>query len=152
MRDNLAYIFDGKQFVSVNKNEVISEIIDNHAGEIELLFDNNKEKLKDRISKRVEAFLELLNSSDEYIDAANKTHPNYSPERAYTPQGGYKAYKIGDIKRLIYDQSDAKKFAELKKTPLNCLEPEDSEEDDNEPKPQTKLSTKDKNKHKELVV
>lgn len=137
MRDNLAYIFDGKQFVSVNKNEVISELIDNHAGEIELLFDNNKEKLKDRISKRVEAFLELLNSSDEYVDAAKKTHPNY------------KAYKIGDIKRLIYDQSDAKKLAELKKTQLNCMELEDDEESELEPKPKPSIKI---NKQKELDV
>jgi hypothetical protein len=139
MRDNLAYIFDGKQFVSVNKNEVISELIDNHAGEIELLFDTNKEKLKDRISKRIEAFLELLNSSDEYVDAANKTHLNY------------KAYKIGDIKRLIYDQSDSKKLAELKKIPLNCIEPENDDDNDDESEPKLK-TVKANYKQKEIDV
>lgn len=93
--------------------------------------------------------LELLNSSDEYVDASKKTHPNYSPKRAYTPQGGYKAYKIGDIKRLIYDQSDAKKLAELKKIHLNCIEPEN--EDEFEPEPKLK-TVKANGKQKEIDV
>lgn len=116
MRDNLAYIYDGKKFISVDKNEVITTLINNHAEEIELLFDDNKNKLKDKISKRVEAFLELINNDDEYVDQNNKTHENY------------KAYKIGDIKRLLYDHSDIKKFTELRKQLLNssskCLNKE----------------------------
>jgi hypothetical protein len=67
------------------------------------MVDNNKNKLNGKIAKRVEAFLDLLNDDDEYQDVYNKTYDNY------------KAYKIGDIKRLIYDNSDPKKLAEFKK-------------------------------------
>lgn len=107
MRDNLAYIFDGSKFISVNKNDVISRLISNHTDEIGTIFDDNKTKLKTVISKRLEAFLDLLNNDEEYVDSLNKKHENYQ------------AYKIEDIKRLIYDHSDRKKLLEFKKLPLN---------------------------------
>ena len=106
MRDNLAYIFDGSKFISVNKNDMISKLISTHSDELVTTFDDYKNKLNKKTAKHVEGFLDLLNDCDEYIDVNNKTHENY------------KAYKIGDIKQLIYNNSDAKKLAELKKIPL----------------------------------
>jgi rubrerythrin len=103
MKDNLAYIFDGNKFISVKKNDIIADMIENYAYEIELSFDNNKNKLRDTISKRIERFLKLINNDDKYTDVHNKTYPNF------------KAYKIGDIKRLIYNYSDQKKLTELNK-------------------------------------
>ncbi len=119
MRDDLAYIFDGFKFISVKKNDLIADLIDNYANEIELSFDNNKDKLKDKISLRVEAFLDLINSDDKYIDNNKKAYSNF------------KAYKIGDIKRLIYDHSDPKKLVELNKQSLNCKEIDESKSETN---------------------
>ena len=106
MRDNVAYIFNGKQFIKINKNEAISKLISNHTDEISYVYDDNKDKLKSKIAKRVDAFLDLLNNDDEYVDVYNKKYDSY------------KAYKMEDIKRLIHDNSDAKKLAELKKIQL----------------------------------
>ena len=108
MKDDLAYVFDGNKFISVKKNDVVANMIENYANEIELSFDNNKNKLKDNVSKRVKAFLDLINNDDKYVDVHNKSYSNF------------KAYKIGDIKRLIYDHSDPKKLAELNKLSLSC--------------------------------
>ncbi len=113
MRDKLAYIFDGKKFISVNKNDVIKNLINNHADEIETLFDNYKDKLTEFKSTRVQAFIDLINDDDEYKDENNKTYENY------------KAYKIDDIKRLIYNNSDNKKFTELRKSSINTKEEQD---------------------------
>jgi hypothetical protein len=46
--------------------------------------------------------LELINSNTEYIDQHNTAKPQYT---------NFKTYKVGDVKRLIYDKSDPKKFA-----------------------------------------
>lgn len=106
MRDNLAYIFDGSKFISVNKNEVISKLISTHSDELSVAYDDYKNKLNTKTARHVEGFLDLINDVDEYVDINNKTHESY------------KAYKIADIKRLIYDNSDGKKLAELKKSSL----------------------------------
>jgi hypothetical protein len=106
MKDDLAYIFDGNKFVSVKKNDIIADMIENYAYEIELSFDNNKNKLGDSVSKRIKKFLELINNDNKYIDVHKKTYSNF------------RAYKIGDIKRIIYDHSDQKKLVELNKLTL----------------------------------
>ena len=46
---------------------------------------------------------------------------NVSQNKTYD---NYRAYKIGDIKRLIYDNSDSKKLAELKKMVMTENTPE----------------------------
>ena len=103
MKDDLAYIFDGNKFISVKKNDIIADMIENYAYEIELSFDNNKNKLRDTVSKRIERFLKLINNDDKYTDVHNKTYDNF------------KAYKISDIKRLIYNYSNQKKLSKLNK-------------------------------------
>ena len=46
-------------------------------------------------ASRLEAFIELINNDDnKFIDDDNKSHKNY------------KNFKIQDIKRLIYDNSN----------------------------------------------
>lgn len=115
MRDNLAYIFDGTKFIAVDKNDVIGKLISNHSDELVEVFEDYKSKLNKKIARHVEGFLKLLNDGDEYVDVNNKTHESYQ------------AYKISDIKRLIYDNSDAKKLAELKKIPLFNMTDNDNE-------------------------
>ena len=102
MKDNLAYIFDGKQFISVKKNEIIDEIIENHKEEIELSIDEYKDKMREFVVRRLQAFLDLMNDEKKYIDGYNTTYQNY------------KAYKMGDIKRFIYNKTDKKIVESLK--------------------------------------
>jgi hypothetical protein len=100
MKDDLAYIFNGKQFISVRKNEMIHELIDIHTKEINLSLEKNKNKLNEKYVLRLEKFLDMLNDDDtQFTDNDN--------ERIYP---SYKAYKTNSLKLLIYNESDKKKL------------------------------------------
>lgn len=120
MRDNNAYVFNGTNFITVSKDEVINDLINNYSEEIELSFDTYKNKLSEHTVKRLEVFLEQLNSDDKFVDSSNKAYSNY------------KLYKVANIKRLIYDNSDAKKFLLLNKMELEEKELKNTEESDSE--------------------
>ena len=120
MRDNNAYVFNGTSFITVSKDEVINDLINNYSEEIELSFDTYKNKLSEHTVKRLEVFLEQLNSEDKFIDTSNKSYSNY------------KLYKVANIKRLIYDNSDAKKLLSLNKIDLEEKNIENSEDFDSE--------------------
>jgi len=100
MKDDLAYIFNGKQFISVRKNEMIHELIDIHTKEINLSLEKNKNNLNEKYVIRLEKFLDMLNDNDtQFTDNNNQsTYPSY------------KAYKINSLKLLIYNESDKKKL------------------------------------------
>jgi hypothetical protein len=119
MKDDLAYVFDGKQFISVRKNEMLSELIETHIKEINLSLEKNKNKLNEKYVNRLEKFLDMLNDDDtKFTDQYN--------QRIYP---SYKAYKLNSIKLLIYNGSDKKKL-----DTLNTMELEekihDAENDD----------------------
>jgi hypothetical protein len=100
MKDDLAYVFDGKQFISVRKNEMLTELIDTHVKEINFSLEKNKNKLNEKYVTRLEKFLDMLNDDDtKFTDQDN--------HRIYP---SYKAYKINSIKLLIYNESDKKKL------------------------------------------
>ena len=99
LKDDLAYVYDGTKFTTTTKTDTIYDMITNYTEQIELSFDDNKDKLNEYKIKCVENYLELINSNTEYIDQHNKKYTNF------------KTYKVGDVKRLIYDKSDPKKFA-----------------------------------------
>ena len=103
MKDDLAYVFNGKQFISVRKNEMLTELIDNHVKEINFSLEKNKNKLNERYVIRLEKFLDMLNDNNtKFTDQDNK--------RIYP---SYKAYKLNSIKLLIYNKSDKKKLDTL---------------------------------------
>ena len=103
MKDDLGYVFNGKQFISIRKNEMINELIDVHTKEINLSLEKNKNKLNEKYVTRLEKFLDMLNDDDtNFIDNDNK--------RTYS---SYKAYKINSLKLLIYNNSDKKKLETL---------------------------------------
>jgi hypothetical protein len=112
MRDDLAYVFNGKEFVAVKKNTMLNEI--------NLSLEKYKKKLAPSVIEILEKFLDKLN--DQYtkkIDYdTDKTYPNY------------KAYKIDHIKLLIYNESDKYKLELLKTMQLEekTYEELDSEE------------------------
>ena len=100
MKDDLAYIFNGKQFISVRKNEMIYELIDIHTKEINLSLEKNKNKLNEKYVIRLEKFLDMLNDDEtQFTDNDN--------QRIYP---SYKAYKTNSLKLLIYNESDKKKL------------------------------------------
>jgi hypothetical protein len=107
MKDDIAYIFDGEKFISVKKNQVIEDLIDNHKEQIEDSFDLHKNKLRDFTCKRLQSFLDAINNEEEYYtDKYKKSYQNY------------KAYKMSDIKLLLYNCCDSKKFDLLKSIEL----------------------------------
>lgn len=106
MKDDLIYVFDGKNFSACKKDDVVSELIDFYADEIETSVDKNKDKLSEFKLRRLNAFSELINSDAKYKDIYNKIHSSY------------RVYKYGDIKRLIYNNSDSKKLNQLNKMEL----------------------------------
>ncbi len=100
MKDDLAYIFNGKQFISVKKNEMIHELIDIHTKEINLSLEKIKNKLNEKYVIRLEKFLDMLNDDDTQFTDNNN-------QRTYQ---SYKANKINSLKLLIYNESDKKKL------------------------------------------
>ena len=106
MKDDLIYVFDGKNFSACKKDDVVSDLIDFYADEIKTSVDKHKDKLSEFKLKRLNAFSELINSDTKYKDSYNKIHPSY------------RVYKHGDIKRLIYNNSDSKKLNQLNKMEL----------------------------------
>jgi hypothetical protein len=100
MKDDIAYVFNGKQFISVRKNEMLNELIDVHVNEINLSLEKNKNKINEYYVNKIEEFLNKLNDdSTKFTD--------YNNNRTYN---NYKAYKINSIKLLIYNESDKKKL------------------------------------------
>ena len=108
LKDDIAYIFNGKQFISIRKNEMLNDLIDIHVNEINLSLEKNKNKLNEKYVIRLEKFLDMLNDDDtKFTDQDN--------QRIYT---SYKAYKMNSIKLFIYNESDKKKLEILNKIEL----------------------------------
>ena len=122
MRDDIGYIFNGTEFISVKKNEMINELIDSHIKEINLSLEKHKNNLNQKYVSRLEKFLDMLNDDDTKFTDQNN-HRTYS---------SYKAYKMNSIKLLIYNSSDKKKLDELNNIDLQekiyTNEDEDTEE------------------------
>ena len=108
MKDDIAYIFNGKQFISIRKNEMLNDLIDTHVNELNLSLEKNKNKLNNKYVTKLEKFLDMLNDDDtKFTDQDN--------QRIYP---SYKVYKMNTIKLLIYNESDKKKLELLNKINL----------------------------------
>jgi hypothetical protein len=121
MRDDLAYIFNGKEFIAVKKNSMLNELVDIHINEINLSLEKHRKKLDERVIDTLEKFLNKLN--DEYTKMTD-----YNTDKTYT---NYKAYKIDSIKLMIYNESDKNKLELLRSMQLEektYEEPESDEE------------------------
>ena len=68
--------------------------------------DQYKLKLHPNTIRRLEKFIDQLNSNEKYIDTNNKSYSNY------------RIFKINTLKRLIYNNSDPKLLNQLKKINL----------------------------------
>ena len=107
-KDRLAYIFNGKAFITVKKHIMMNDLIDTHIHEINLTYEKMKGKLNPTHADRIEKFLKKLNDTDtKYTDPDNNhVYPNY------------KAYKMDGIELAIYNESDKKKLEMLKNIKL----------------------------------
>ncbi len=102
LRDNIAYIFDGKEFIATNRTATLVDLVDNHTNEINLSLDNHRAKLDEYTITKIEEMLNKLESNDKFIDVNNnKTY------------GNYKVYKLNNITTDIYNLSDRKKLEVL---------------------------------------
>jgi len=71
MKDDIAYVFDGKQFISVRKNEMLNELIDSHVNEINLSLEKNKNKINEYYVNKIEEFLNKLNDDNTKFTAVS---------------------------------------------------------------------------------
>jgi len=112
MKDDIAYVFNGEKFISVRKNDMLTQLIDMHIDEINISFEKNKGKIREKYVDKLEKFISNLNNSyTKFVDESNqRTYPNY------------KAYKVNAIKLLIYNESDAKKLSELSEGSIKLIE------------------------------
>ncbi len=119
LRDNIAYIFDGNEFIASDKTDTIIDLIDNHANEINLTLDNHRANLNEYTITKIEDMLQKLESEDKFVDENN--NKSYST---------YKVYKMNVVKKDIYNLSDRKKLELLQNMKLyEQLEENDSEND-----------------------
>jgi len=100
MRDNLAYIFNGKNFEAKTKDNVLTNLLNNHISNIES-FIEEKEIEESSKNRHLFKFIREINGND-----INKDVPNY------------KNFIINQIKQFIYNNSDKNLFKKLNKIKL----------------------------------
>ena len=96
LKDQYAYIFDGKKFIAGLKSDILGELIDNHVGNIEYSFDEYKDKLPDKTIEVLDKFIDKMNDDEsEFKDKEHKIkYPNF------------KQFKVNIIKLMIYNESE----------------------------------------------
>ena len=100
MKDNLAYIFNGDKFEAQSKDFVLSDLLNNHLGNIESFIEDNEieETFKNR---HLFKCIREINGEDINADVQN-----------------YKKYKLDKIKQFIYNNSDKSLLKNLNKLEL----------------------------------
>lgn len=95
LKDMYAFIFDGSKFITVNKDDVLKELINNHFDNIECLLEEYRDKLVPYTVLVLEKFIKMMNDDDiKFMDQEHKKL--------------YHDYKISDLKLLIYNSKDKK--------------------------------------------
>jgi hypothetical protein len=94
LRDNIAHVYNGNKFQAVGKHSILNELINNHLENIELSFENYREKLPAKTCEILDKFIEKIQNENKIMidEDNNKTFKNY------------KEFKINEIKLMIYNQ------------------------------------------------
>ena len=75
LKDNIAYKYDNtlKYFISIDKNELVNELIDNRVCDIGEIYDEliENNKLDSTTSKLIKEFIQKINSDPEYNSQQN---------------------------------------------------------------------------------
>ncbi len=95
LKDDIAFIHDGEDYIAKDKNDVISDLIELHLENIEMILDEeNENNIRNKIDEKTIKKLEDLR---DRLDDENQFKIN---EKTYD---SYRAYKINQIKLLIYN-------------------------------------------------
>jgi cystathionine beta-lyase family protein involved in aluminum resistance len=94
LRDNIAYVYNGTKFEAVQKQSVISDLIDQHMNNIEVSLENYKHKLPEKTANIIDKLLQKLDDETKITDENNnKEYKNF------------KSFKTNEIKLMIYNES-----------------------------------------------
>jgi len=98
LKDNFAYKYNISKgyFITVEKNELLDNVITLRLTDIEEIYDELKDakKIDDKTKKIIQSFLDKCNSDEPYIDENETKYPNF------------KSYKQNSIKILLYNNQD----------------------------------------------
>jgi hypothetical protein len=98
LKDNYAYRYDDSKgyFITVDKNDLLDNVINNRVMDIEAIYDEIKtaNKINDKTKKLIQDFLDKME---------NKETPFYDNETKYD---NFKSYKTNRIKILLYNNQD----------------------------------------------
>jgi hypothetical protein len=89
LKDKYAYVFDGDTFIIKEKDEVLDELLDNHAYNIKEFVEKNRDDLPDHTKRSMDRLLNFIynkNNNDEYCN--------------------FDKYKLNNIKLLVYNLSN----------------------------------------------
>jgi hypothetical protein len=89
LKDKYAYVFDGDNFIIKEKDEVLDELLDNHAYNIKEFVEQNRNDLPEHTQRSMDRFLNFIydkNNNDEYVN--------------------FDKYKLNNIKVLVYNLSN----------------------------------------------
>lgn len=108
LRDNIGHVFNGNQFIAIDKNEMINDLIDSHVYEISTAVDKYKSKLNEQMLSTLENFIiKIEDMTTEFKDQNNN--------RKYS---NYKSYKTNTISKILYNKSNKTKLNQLKNLKL----------------------------------
>jgi hypothetical protein len=98
LKDDYAYKYDDKQkkFICIDKNEIMTEFIDERLGNIRELYEelSKTDKIDNKTKTIIQDFLEQMDATDKFIDESGITYKNY------------RTYKEHKVKILIYNNTD----------------------------------------------
>jgi len=89
LKDKYAYVFNGDTFIIKEKNEVLDELLDNHAYNIKEFVEKNRDDLADHTKRSMDRLLNFIydkNNDGEYSN--------------------FDKYKLNNIKLLVYNLSN----------------------------------------------
>jgi len=95
LRDNIAYVYNGNKFEAVQKHSIINQLIDQHMNNIEVSFEDYKDKLPERT-------IEIL---DKLIEKLQDEHTSMIDEENNKEFKNYRMFKINEVKLMIYNET-----------------------------------------------
>ncbi len=95
LRDNIAYVYNGNKFEAVQKHSIINQLIDQHMNNIEVSFEDYKDKLPERT-------VEIL---DKLIEKLQDEHTSMIDEENNKEFKNYRMFKINEVKLMIYNET-----------------------------------------------
>jgi len=106
LKDNLAYIFDGNKFITIQKNIILNDLFNHHLENIENYINSDNIIEKSRTNKNL---YNIIN--DKKLDRFFK---EIKGDEIHSDYKDYKSHKINELKLLIYNSTNTKQLELLK--------------------------------------